>query len=409
MLNIKDLLPIFSRGVVYLLGFISVFVISHVLGRQDFGAYSVIQSYAEMCVLIIGFGSYQAFARVVIQKKKNVTLGDVFYSLFFGSFLFAAFFLVLFFRNDLFDSVEIAIPFIMGVFSYSLILMILSIQRGYGQTWLLNIEFAIRSGLILLCIALFFIANIEISLKNILIFVVVSYFFVLILSVCQTKLNWIDFKFKTHIDFKERVHLLFSSVMGFMTKKSDLIVFSMFVPLTHIAAYKIAFLVAEAPSQFVQAFFVSKTKDIAKRGGYDKNGISKHFQIRGIALGLFLTSAVSVFLYFSANYFSYVDHDVISIYMVMLPYFIVRCYTLYQEIYLMILAKSEHIRNRTFIELLIKAALFVCAFLFYREAPEFIYVVLVFLEVLVFEFSVKYEFGYFPILSLIRGSAHVGE
>src|SRR5450830_1053592 len=92
MLNIKDFLPIVSRGIVYLLGFLSVFVISHVLGRQDFGAYSVIQSYAEMCVLIIGFGSYQAFARIIIQQKKNVTAGDILYSLLFGSVLFSLFF-----------------------------------------------------------------------------------------------------------------------------------------------------------------------------------------------------------------------------------------------------------------------------------------------------------------------------
>jgi hypothetical protein len=49
------------------------------------------------------------------------------------------------------------------------------------------------------------------------------------------------------------------SLLMFLLRKSDLLIVAYFMPLSYVGAFKLAFLLAEAPSQFVQAFLVTKT------------------------------------------------------------------------------------------------------------------------------------------------------
>ena len=49
------------------------------------------------------------------------------------------------------------------------------------------------------------------------------------------------------------------ALLIFLLRKSDLLVVALFMPLAYVGAFKLAFLLAEAPSQFVQSFLVTKT------------------------------------------------------------------------------------------------------------------------------------------------------
>jgi hypothetical protein len=70
---------------------------------------------------------------------------------------------------------------------------------------------------------------------------------------------------KPALDLPSQAHATVYALLTFLLRKSDLLVVALFMPLGYVGAFKLAFLLAEAPSQFVQAFLGHQDAGHAER------------------------------------------------------------------------------------------------------------------------------------------------
>lgn len=299
---LSNLLLLVGRGSVYLSGFVYNLLFSYLLLPQDFGVFAAIMASAELFLVPVTLGASLLVYRNA-RRDEKLPLAEIMVILGCGTAL-AALVLVLLLpiqrlqAEGLLFALAIAIP--LGASQ-----LLVSAFRGFGYITLFTLDPAIRYfSYVLASLLSFWLVGASlpalvgaIVLSNAGIFSVYFY-----CSIARGRISRsIDIK------LKEQLWLVFSGLVSFAVRKSDILILSIGVSSAELGSLKIAFLLAEAPMQFVQAVMYKYSKSF-EFSGHTVDAIRRRsaavgLAILGVALSVGALCAAMLFqLYFAGKY-----------------------------------------------------------------------------------------------------------
>jgi O-antigen/teichoic acid export membrane protein len=389
-----------SRLYVYLSGFLAIFLMAAEVAPARFGEYSIYQSVLEVALVVGTLGSSLLFSRNAASVPPGVTRGDLARTLAIGlplaTLLAAA--IVGAQRLPVIGTPLALIVATLAVFAFNSLR--LSYSRGLGFAGLLNLESGLRSTLLVLGVAALASFGLEIGVTHLLAINLLA--FVLVCAAIGLPSNGpAPPAGKPALDLASQAHATVYSLLTFLLRKSDLLVVALFMPLSYVGAFKLAFLLAEAPSQFVQAFLFTKTPAMlnANAGNFTaaKLQLARHAFLLGCALFAALAGLLAV-----ASPLLKVGSEALEIFVCIAPYFLLRTYTVHHEMLLSLNVPMGTLGRWALLEVALRMASYGVVLALFPDRPHYVFLVAFFSDFLLYELRMRALFGFFPLVRLLR-------
>lgn len=193
------------------------------------------------------------------------------------------------------------------------------------------------------------------------------------------------------------------SLLIFLLRKSDLLVVAFFMPLGYVGAFKIAFLLAEAPSQFVQAFLYTKTRPMLGTDPANADGTDLRLARHSFLLGCALFAGLGVVITAAAPLLK-VGREALEIFLCMAPYFLLRTYTVHHEMLLALRASMGSLGRWALAEVLLRLMAYGVVVSMFPGKPHYVFFIAAVSDLLLYEVRMRALLGFFPLTRLVRGS-----
>lgn len=322
----RAFVPIFSRLVVYFLGFISVLILSKLLTPEEFGKFSIGQSIIEFGIICCTLGS-----GLLYTSKCNSTTGLVRFNntIYFGCalsiFVVSALYIV--FLNG--EDISIALILILVVMVSSILSILLYQYRSLGgEVFFIN-EPGLKSFILVLVFlsfsTLYGSQGFYLATVSYLISVVIS-LGILVVILIRKELAFGN----SEVGIKQQFEMFASGIFGFLSKKSDILIVSIFLSYANVAEFKISFLLAEVPLQLCAAWLVYKTKKIKE---CSEDFCSNQIQLisKEISVLFFVFAIPILFVYYLMGYYYDGEYNLSSSFWFLLLYFFARSFVIVYE------------------------------------------------------------------------------
>ena len=403
--QLRGLGALASRLYVYLSGFLAVFLMAAYVSPADFGQYSIYQSVLEMALVVGMLGSALLFSRNAATVPPGVRRGDVVRTLAIGlplAVLLIAAILTLQ-RTDVGD-----VPFVLIVATLALFAFIslrLSYSRGLGRAGLLNLEAGIRSTILVLGVAAFAALGFELHVTHLLLINLLAF---LVVGAACMHTGWAAGppRGSAALSLSSQGSATVYSLLVFLLRKSDLLVVAFFMPLGYVGAFKIAFLLAEAPSQFVQAFLYTKTRAMlgSDPGNSNPDGPQLQLAKHSFLLGCVLFAALAVLITVAAPLLK-VGPEALEIFLCIAPYFLLRTYTVHHEMLLALKMPMSTLGYWALAEVALRLLSYGVVVAIFPGKPHYVFFIATVSDLVLYEVRMRALLGFFPLVRLIRGSS----
>jgi O-antigen/teichoic acid export membrane protein len=391
-----------SRLYVYLSGFVAIFLIAAEVAPARFGEYSVYQSVLEVALVVGTLGSSLLFSRNAASVPPRVTRGDLARTLAIGLPLAALLAAAVVGAQRL---PVAGMPFVLvvaalAVFAFNSLR--LSYSRGLGHAGLLNLESGVRATVLVLGVAAFAMLGIEIGVAHLLLINLLALLLVCAAIVVPAN-GAAPPAGPPALGLSSQASATVYALLTFLLRKSDLLVVALFMPLGYVGAFKLAFLLAEAPSQFVQAFLLTKTPAMldANAGNFttEKLRLARH----SFLLGCVLFVALAALLALAAPLLK-LGSEARDIFVCIAPYFLLRTYTVHHEMVLALNATMGSLGRWTLLEVALRMASYGVVISLFPDKPHYVFFVAFVSDFLLYELRMRALFGFFPLVRLLRPS-----
>lgn len=389
-----------SRLYVYLSGFLAIFLLAAQVAPARFGEYSIYQSVMEVALVVGTLGSALLFSRNAASVPPRVTRGDLARTLTIGlplaTVLAAAILAAQ--RLPVLGTPLALIAVTLAVFAFNSLR--LSYSRGLGHAGLLNLESGLRSTLLVLGVAALASLGFEIGVAHLLVINLLA--FLLIAAAIALPADGVaPPRGKPALELRSQASATVYALLSFLLRKSDLLIVALFMPLGYVGTFKLAFLLAEAPSQFVQAFLVTKTPAMldanAGNFGTEKLRLARH----AFLLGCVLFAALAALLAVAAPLLK-VGEEARGIFACIAPYFLLRTYTVHHEMLLSLNTSMGSLGRWALLEVVLRMASYGLVMLLFPGKPHYVFFIAFFSELLLYELRMRAQFGFFPLVRLLR-------
>lgn len=390
-----------SRMFVYLSGFSAVFLLSANTTPAMFGEYSLYQSAIELGLIIGTLGSSIVFSRYAAMVPAIIFVGDVRQTLLIGTpiaiLLVASILLIQRLPLSVFGAACVTSSLVL--FSFNA--LYLAYMRGRGRAGLLNLEAGLRSTMLILGILLATWCGYALTVDYMLF---VNAAAIALISACIFTLGKAGPMLPSGppgLKVGTQIGATAYSLLTFSLRKADLLIIALFMPLTYVGSFKLAFLLAEAPSQFVIAFLYTNTRSMleVRRNGHDYDAL--RLARMSLALGTALFLCLGIFLYIASDMLKF-RAEARTIFFYMLPYFYLRTYTVHHEMLLQLNTRLRSLGYWTAAEFCIKLVVYGYFILVVHDKPHYIFPVMALVEFLLMEIRVNILLGYWPCLRIWR-------
>ncbi|WP_431130634.1 lipopolysaccharide biosynthesis protein [Variovorax paradoxus] len=401
--QLRGLGALASRLYVYLSGFLAVFLMAAYVSPADFGQYSIYQSVLEVALVVGTLGSALLFSRNAASVPPGVRRGDVVRTLAIGlplAVLLIATILTLQ-RTDVGDVPFLLIVATLAVFAF--ISLRLSYSRGLGYAGLLNLEAGIRSTILVLGVAALATLGFELRVTHLLLINLLAF---LVVGAACMHAGWAAGPpgGSAALGLSSQGSATVYSLLMFLLRKSDLLVVAFFMPLGYVGAFKIAFLLAEAPSQFVQAFLYTKTRAMLGSDASNSDGSQLQLAKHSFLLGCVLFAALAVLITVAAPLLK-VGPEALEIFLCIAPYFLLRTYTVHHEMLLALKTPVSTLGYWALAEVALRLLSYGVVVAIFPGKPHYVFFIATVSDLVLYEVRMRALLGFFPLVRLIRGSS----
>jgi len=388
-----------SRLYVYLSGFLAIFLMAASISPARFGEYSIYQSVMEVALVVGTLGSSLLFSRNAATVPPGVTRGDVVRTLAIGLPLAAMLATVILAVQHMpvGDAPFLLVIATLAVFAFNSLR--LSFSRGLGHAGLLNLETGIRSTILVAGVGLCVAVRFELGVAHLLL---INLFAVVVvcLAIGLPGNGAAPPAGRAALGLASQAGATMYSLLMFLLRKSDLLIVAYFMPLSYVGAFKLAFLLAEAPSQFVQAFLVTKTPAMLETdaGNFTaaKLRLAKHSFLLGCGLFVGLAALISV-----AAPLLKLGNEARTIFMCIAPYFLLRTYTIHHEMVLSLKTSMGSLGAWALVEVALRLASYGAVVMVFPDRPHYVFFIACVTDFVLYETRMRLQFGFFPIVRLL--------
>ncbi|MDM0006669.1 polysaccharide biosynthesis protein [Variovorax sp. J22G73] len=389
-----------SRLYVYLSGFLAVFLMAATISPARFGEYSIYQSVIEVALVLGTLGSSLLFSRNAASVPPGVTRGDVVRTLCIGLPLATVLVTIVLTvqRLPVGDAPFLLVVATLAVFAFNSLR--LSFSRGLGHAGLLNLEAGIRSTILVAGVGLCAALKFDLGVAHLLL--INLFALVVVCAAIGLPGNGAAPPAGRHaIGLLQQGTATLYSLLMFLLRKSDLLVVAYFMPLSYVGAFKLAFLLAEAPSQFVQAFLFTKTRAMLeadpKHFGTAQLGLARHSFLLGCALFVGLGCVMAV-----AAPLLKLGEEARSIFLCIAPYFLLRTYTIHHEMVLSLKTSMGSLGRWALLEVALRFLSYGVVIVLFPGKPHYVFLLACVSDFVLYETRMRLVFGFFPIYRLLR-------
>ena len=389
-----------SRLFVYLSGFLAVFLMAAKVSPERFGEYSIYQSVLEAALLVGTLGSGLLFLRNAPSVPPRVFRGDLVRTLAIGLPLATLLIAAVLSAQHLPPT---GAPFLvivatLGIFAFNSLR--LAYGRGLGYTGLLNLEAGIRSTILVLGVVAFASLGFDLSVTNLLLINLFALALVCA-AIFMTARGVAPPPGRHALALALQGSATVYALLTFLLRKSDLLIVALFMPLAYVGAFKLAFLLAEAPSQFVQSFLVTKTPAMldAHAGNFTaaKLQLAKH----AFLLGCVLFVALAGLLWVAAPLLK-LWNEAREIFLCMAPYFLLRTYTVHHEMVLSLNTPVNSLGRWALAEVALRLFSYGAVVSVFPDKPHYVFFVACVFDFLLYEIRMRSLLGFLPFVRLVR-------
>ena len=364
MARLMGLWALVSRLYVYLSGFVAIFLMAANVSPARFGEYSIYQSVLEVALVVGTLGSTLLFSRNATAVPPAVTQGDVVRTLAFGLPLATALVVVILTlqRLPVADVPFVLVVVTLAVFSFNCLR--LAYSRGLGHAGLLNLEAGIRSTILVLGVGICASLGFELGVAHLLLINLFA-FVVVCAAICIPPPGA--------------------------------------APPAGRPVLALAFLLAEAPSQFVQAFLFTKTPAMMdadpEKLAASKLQLARHSFLLGCALFVGLAGLITV-----AAPLLKMGDQARTIFLCIAPYFLLRTYTIHHEMVLSLKTSMGSLGRWALLEVTLRLLSYGVVILLFPGRPHYVFFIACLSDFALYETRMRLQFGFFPIVRLLRRS-----
>lgn len=402
MARLMGLWALVSRLYVYLSGFVAIFLMAANVSPARFGEYSIYQSVLEVALVVGTLGSTLLFSRNATAVPPAVTQGDVVRTLAFGLPLATALIVVILTlqRLPVADVPFVLVVVTLAVFSFNCLR--LAYSRGLGHAGLLNLEAGIRSTILVLGVGICASMGFELGVAHLLLINLFA-FVVVCAAICIPPNGAAPPAGRHVLALASQASATVYSLLTFLLRKSDLLIVAFFMPLSYVGAFKLAFLLAEAPSQFVQAFLFTKTPAMMdadpEKLAASKLQLARHSFLLGCALFVGLAGLITV-----AAPLLKMGDQARTIFLCIAPYFLLRTYTIHHEMVLSLKTSMGSLGRWALLEVTLRLLSYGVVILLFPGRPHYVFFIACLSDFALYETRMRLQFGFFPIVRLLRRS-----
>jgi len=402
MARLLGLGALVSRLYVYLSGFVAIFLMAANVSPARFGEYSIYQSVLEVALVVGTLGSTLLFSRNATAVPPGVTQGDVVRTLAFGLPLATALIVVILAlqRLPVADVPFVLVVVTLAVFSFNCLR--LAYSRGLGHAGLLNLEAGIRSTILVLGVGICAALGFELDVAHLLLINLFA-FVVVCAAICIPPGGAAPPAGRHVLELASQASATVYSLLTFLLRKSDLLIVAFFMPLSYVGAFKLAFLLAEAPSQFVQAFLFTKTPAMMaadpEKLAASKLQLARHSFLLGCALFVGLAGLITV-----AAPLLKMGDQARTIFLCIAPYFLLRTYTIHHEMVLSLKTSMGSLGRWALLEVALRLLSYGAVILLFPGRPHYVFFIACLSDFALYETRMRLQFGFFPIVRLLRRS-----
>ena len=402
MARLMGLWALVSRLYVYLSGFVAIFLMAANVSPARFGEYSIYQSVLEVALVVGTLGSTLLFSRNATAVPPAVTQGDVVRTLAFGLPLATALVVVILTlqRLPVADVPFVLVVVTLAVFSFNCLR--LAYSRGLGHAGLLNLEAGIRSTILVLGVGICASLGFELGVAHLLLINLFA-FVVVCAAICIPPNGAAPPAGRHVLALASQASATVYSLLTFLLRKSDLLIVAFFKPLSNEGAFKLAFLLAEAPSQFVQAFLFTKTPAMMdadpEKLAASKLQLARHSFLLGCALFVGLAGLITV-----AAPLLKMGDQARTIFLCIAPYFLLRTYTIHHEMVLSLKTSMGSLGRWALLEVTLRLLSYGVVILLFPGRPHYVFFIACLSDFALYETRMRLQFGFFPIVRLLRRS-----
>ncbi|MET3177421.1 UNVERIFIED_ORG: O-antigen/teichoic acid export membrane protein [Variovorax guangxiensis] len=393
-----------SRLYVYLSGFLAIFLMAASIPPARFGEYSIYQSVMEVALVVGTLGSSLLFSRHAATVPPGVTRGDVVRTLAIGLPLATVLVTVILTvqRMPVGDAPFAILVATLAVFAFNSLR--LSFSRGLGHAGLLNLEAGIRATVLVAGVSLCVAVRFDLGVAHLLLINLIAVVMVC-LAVGLPANGAAPPIGRAALQLGSQASATVYSLLMFLLRKSDLLIVAYFMPLSYVGAFKLAFLLAEAPSQFVQSFLFTKTPAMleTEAGNFTaaKLRLAKHSFLLGCALFVGLAALIT-----AAAPLLKLGNEARSIFLCIAPYFLLRTYTIHHEMVLSLKTSMGSLGRWALLEVALRLASYGAVAVLFPGKPHYVFFIACVTDFVLCETRMRLHFGFFPILRLLaRGRA----
>jgi O-antigen/teichoic acid export membrane protein len=397
--QLRGLGALASRLYVYLSGFLAVFLMAANVSPARFGEYSIYQSVLEVALVVGTLGSMLLFSRNAACVPPRVFRGDLVRTLAIGlplaTLLVAAILSVQ--RLPVIGTPFLLVVATLAIFSFNSLR--LSYSRGLGFAGLLNLEAGIRSTILVLGVLALAALGVDLGVSHLLLINLFALAFVCA-AIGLAPRGVAPPRGRHALDLASQANATMYALLTFLLRKSDLLIVALFMPLSYVGAFKIAFLLAEAPSQFVQAFLNTKTPAMlganADNLAASKLQLAKHSFLLGCALFVALAGLLSV-----AAPLLKLGDEARTIFLCIAPYFLLRTYTVHHEILLALNSPMGSLGRWALLEVALRLLSYGIVVSIFPYKPHYVFFLACVSDFLLYEIRMRSQFGFFPFIRLM--------
>jgi O-antigen/teichoic acid export membrane protein len=400
--QIRGLGALASRLYAYLSGFLAVFLMAAYVSPAEFGEYSIYQSVLEAALVVGTLGSSLLFSREAASVPPGVCRGDVLRTLAIGIPL-AMLLIALILKIQHLPVAGVPFALIVATLAvFSFISLRLSYSRGLGYAGLLNLETGVRSTILVLGIAALAVLGFDLDAWHLLLINLMAF---MLVGAASMRPGWAAGPppGAPALRLRSQGGATVYSLLMFLLRKSDLLVVAFFMPLGYVGAFKVAFLLAEAPSQFVQAFLYTKTRAMlsAEAGNLDPSTLQLAKQ--SFLLGCVLFACLGALITVAAPLLK-VGREALEIFLCIAPYFLLRTYTIHHEMLLALKSPVSALGGWALLEVALRLVSYGVVVSVFPGKPHYVFFIAFVSDFLLYEVRMRALFGFYPIVRLVRGS-----
>jgi O-antigen/teichoic acid export membrane protein len=396
-----------SRLYVYLSGFLAIFLMAASISPARFGEYSIYQSVMEVALVVGTLGSSLLFSRNAAAAQPGmppgVTRGDVVRTLSIGLPLATVLVTVILAvqRLPVGDAPFLLVVATLAVFAFNSLR--LSFSRGLGHAGLLNLEAGIRSTILVVGVGLCAVLHFELGVAHLLL--INLFAVVVVCAAIGLPGNGAAPPAGRHaLGLASQASATVYSLLTFLLRKSDLLIVAYFMPLSYVGAFKLAFLLAEAPSQFVQAYLVTKTPAMLETTPENFTAARLRLARQSFLLGCGLFVGLGAVISVAAPLLK-LGNEARAIFLCIAPYFLLRTYTIHHEMVLSLKTSMGSLGRWALLEVALRLASYGAVVAVFPDKPHYVFFLACLSDFVLYETRMRLHFGFFPIVRLLSRKA----